>query len=197
MLATALSSTDGLRAALIRKRKADKAAAAHREAGELWGRMQGLTRQEWRDLVTTFPEYRSWALVLRVCDASVRAAAHDPADALELARFALFLAEQVQEDAGFTARLQGLVRGFVANALRVLEDFAAADAEFGAARKLWEAGADPDGLLPAWRLDDLEASCAASSVGAPRPWPCSTAPWPPVEPALWRPAAFFSNGSPS
>lgn len=158
VVATALPAASAFRAALVRTRKADKAAAAHREAEELWASMRGYTMQERRDLVTAFPEYRLWALALRVCQASVRAAAHKPADALDLARFALFIAERVPEPEGFRACLQALVLGFVANARRVLEDYVGADADFARARGLWRSEADPDGLLPAWRLDDLEGS---------------------------------------
>ena len=158
VIETTLSAAGAFRAALLRTRKEEKAAAAHREAEALWASMQGFTMQERRDLVTVFPEYRLWTLALRVCQASVRAASHKPADALELARLALFIAERVPGHDGFRACLRALVLGFVANARRVLEDYEGADADFARARQLCHSGTDPDGLLPAWRLDDLEAS---------------------------------------
>lgn len=159
VLATVWSVGVRLRAELVRQHRDAKIAAARRQAEELWQGLQGLSGKERRELVITYPQYRSWALALRLCDASIRAAAHKPADALELARLALFVAERVREHESFRLRLQGLVHGFVANALRVLEDYDAADAEFARAWQLWKAGegADPE-LLPEWRLLDLEAS---------------------------------------
>ncbi len=114
-------------------------------------------RKDWRTLVRTFPEYRRWALAVTVCHESERAAAHSAKEALELARFALFIAEQFQGDERFGAALQAYCWIYIANARRVGNDFDGADADFARAAELQNAGADPDGLLPAWRMLDREA----------------------------------------
>ena len=145
-------------AELVRRRKQDKAAAAHHEAGELWAKLKTATREEWRDLVLTFPEYRGWALAVKVCHESERVAAHSAREALELARFALLIAEQFQGDPRFGAALQAYCWVYIANARRVGNDFDGADAGFARAAELLKIGSDPDGLLPAWRTLDLEAS---------------------------------------
>ncbi|HKI03231.1 MAG TPA: helix-turn-helix transcriptional regulator [Thermoanaerobaculia bacterium] len=144
---------------LTHRRRKAKEAEARREAEELWTRLKTATRQERRDLVTFLPEFQSWALAVRVCEASVRAAADKPEAALELADLALRIAEQVLGEEGWRCRVKGYVWAHVANARRVANDFAGADEAFARAWDLWRAGAavDPD-LLPEWRMFDLEAS---------------------------------------
>ncbi|HYO11737.1 MAG TPA: hypothetical protein VE685_00905 [Thermoanaerobaculia bacterium] len=144
---------------LPRQAREEKIAAARREAGELWERLKTATREDRRDLVVIFPEFRSWALALLVCDASVKAAAHKVDEALELADLALFIAERIPGDGRFRSRLQGYAWAHLGNARRVGNDFDGADTAFVRAWELWRAGegADPE-LLPEWRLLDLEAS---------------------------------------
>lgn len=83
VVAAAWAAGETVRAELIRRKKARKAAAAHREAEELWARLKPLPRADRRDLVRVFPHYRSWALVVRICRESERRAAHDAAEAVE------------------------------------------------------------------------------------------------------------------
>jgi len=52
----------------------------------------------------------------------------------------------------------GFCWAHIANARRVANDHSGADEAFAQAWDLWRAGADADGLLPEWRLYDLEAS---------------------------------------
>jgi tetratricopeptide (TPR) repeat protein len=121
--------------------------------------MKAATRQERRDLVATLPEFRSWALAEQACEASVRAAAHRPEEALDLANLALFIAGRVPGEESWRSRVEGYCWAFVGNARRVDNDFAGADKAFARAWERWKAGAPSDpNLLPEWRLLDLEAS---------------------------------------
>lgn len=157
--AAAWASGETVRAELIRWKKARKAAAAHREAEELWKNLKPLSRADRRALITIFPYYRSWALVVRVCRESERRAAHDAAEAVELAEFAVFVAERCPGEESWRARIQAEAWGFLGNARRVANDHDGADAAFARSKQLLEAGvdADPD-LLDASLLPDLEAS---------------------------------------
>jgi tetratricopeptide (TPR) repeat protein len=159
VVAAAWATAEDLRARLIRWKKARKAAAAHREAEALWASLKPLPLADRRDLVRVFPHYRSWALVVKVCRESVRVAAHDAAEALELAEFALFIAERCPGEESWRARIQAEAWGFLGNTRRVANDFDGADAAFARSKQLLEAaaGADPD-LLDPTRLLDLEAT---------------------------------------
>ena len=148
---------DAVREELLRRRKEDKAAAARREAEALWERMKTATRQERRDLVEIFPEYRNWALAERLSHESERAAAHRPEEALELAKLALSIAERVPGKESWRSRVMGYGSAYVANALRVANDLAGADKAFAKAWDFWQCGTETE-LLAEWRLFDLEAS---------------------------------------
>jgi transcriptional regulator with XRE-family HTH domain len=144
---------------LTRQKREQKAEAARREAQELWQRLRRATREERRDLITVFPEFRTWALAIQVCEASIRAAAHKVEEALELADLALFIAERTTGEESWRCRLKGFVWAHVGNARRVANGFSRADEAFSRAWDYWRAGADSDPtLLPEWRLFDLEAS---------------------------------------
>ena len=157
--AAAWATAEDLRARLIRWKKSRKAAAAHREAEGLWSRLKPLSPADRRALVTVFPHFRSWALVVKVCRESVRRAAHDASEALEVAGLALFIAERCPGEESWRARIQAEAWGFVGNARRVANDIAGADAAFARSKQLLEAafGCDPE-LLDNSRLFDLEAS---------------------------------------
>ncbi|HEX3525898.1 MAG TPA: helix-turn-helix transcriptional regulator [Thermoanaerobaculia bacterium] len=134
--------------------------ARQEEAAEIWTALETFPPLRRRELIEMGPpQARTCALVARVCEASVKAAAHLPAEALELADFACFLAERVEEGQGRRSRALGYAHAVRANARRVANEFGAADAPFRRAWKLWQAGvaADPDPLAE-WRLLDLEAS---------------------------------------
>jgi len=133
---------------------------ARREAAEIWAALETFPPLRRRELIEMGPpQARTCALVARVCEASAKAAAHLPAEALELADFACFLAERVEGGQGRRLRALGYAHGFRSNARRVDNDFGAADATFRRAWELWQAGVatDPDPLAE-WRLLDLEAS---------------------------------------
>lgn len=148
-----------LRAELVRRKKRQKTDAALRKAEELLDSLKSATRHERRDLVAVFPQLRSWAVAVKLCEASVRAASHRVEDALELAELALFVAERMAGEESWRCRLQGWCWAHVANARRVATDFVGADEALVRAWRLWRSGAasDPE-LLPECRLLDLEAS---------------------------------------
>lgn len=151
------TAAEDLRGKLRRARKACKAEAARKKAGELWARLKAAPPEERRDLAAGFSEFRSWALAVRVCEESVRAAAHRADEALELADLAVSIAGRSPGGEGWRCRLRGYAWAHVANARRVANDFDGADEAFARAWDLWRAGSD-SGLLPEWRLLDLEAS---------------------------------------
>ncbi len=92
----------------------------------------------------------------------MRAASRKVKGALDLATLAVALAERVPEPESWRRRLEGYCWAHLANSRRVAEDFDGANAAFAKVWELWKAGADSDpGLLPEWRLLDLEASLRA------------------------------------
>ena len=152
------SAAGQVRAEAIRSRKREKIEAAKREAEEAFQRLMALTRRERRGLIEAFPDYWTWALALCCCEGSIRKAAHRPEEALDLADLALSIAERVPGPESWRSRVMGYCWAHVANARRVSNDHAGADEAFVRAWDLWRAGADAEGLLPEWRLFDLEAS---------------------------------------
>src|SRR5436305_5382153 len=144
---------------LVRRKKAEKAEAARRQARELWAELKAVDPREWRDLVEVYPAYRSWALAELLCHESERLASHKVEPALALAELAVFVAERVPEEERWRSRLVGYGQAHVSNARRVATDFDVADAAFARALKHWQAGEGADPYpLDEWRLLDLEAS---------------------------------------
>ncbi|HWM93490.1 MAG TPA: hypothetical protein VN493_22200 [Thermoanaerobaculia bacterium] len=156
-LAAATGVVECLRPLLIREKKRIKAEAQRNEAEEIWPELQVASWKRRRELVETWPRYRTWAMAERICEASIKAAAHRADQALDLARFALFIGERIEEI--FRDRTAGYCWAHVGNAQRVGEDFEGADRSFVRAWRLWNAGvgSDPD-LLLEWKLFSLEAS---------------------------------------
>jgi transcriptional regulator with XRE-family HTH domain len=130
-----------------------------RIAEQIWTALERHPVPFRRRLIELSPNTRNWTLALRVCEASVERAAHEPREALELADLALFIAERVPGEESWRSRLKGYCRAHVANARRVANDLAGADEAFALAWDLWRAGtgADPD-LLGDWVLPSMEAS---------------------------------------
>jgi transcriptional regulator with XRE-family HTH domain len=142
---------------LIHRKRQEKLEAARREAEAAWERLKVVTPEERRELIATFPEFRTVALVAQVCEASERAAANRVEVAMERAQLALYIAERLPGEASVQA--QSYSWAHIGNARRVATDFDTADEAFALAWKLWRGGAgiEPE-LLPEWRLLDLEAS---------------------------------------
>jgi transcriptional regulator with XRE-family HTH domain len=130
------------------------------EVEDLWARIESLTANERRWLVEHEVEFHSWALAERMCDESERAAANDVAQAMQLTDLAVWIAENSAGSDLWLSRLQGFVRSFRVNSLRVDGKVRAAEGEIVVASRLWHSGADgdPSGILPQWRVLDLEAS---------------------------------------
>src|SRR6185503_20939418 len=94
--------------------------AAETEA--LWERLERSSWPErWR-LVNEEREFRSWRLCVRVGNESREAAANQPKEALELARFAVRIAELVPGRKEWRQRLKGQTLGWLSNALRACND---------------------------------------------------------------------------
>lgn len=146
-------------AELNRLRDQEKAEAAKQEAESLFRTLAPLPHKERNALVEIFPDYWSWALAVRTCEASVKKAAHRADEALELAELALCIAERVPGEGSWRSRLKGYCWAHVAHARRIANDLASADQGFAQAWKLWRAGADCDPeLLAEWLLLAMEAS---------------------------------------
>jgi transcriptional regulator with XRE-family HTH domain len=154
---TVLELTEGQ---LLDMARTDRLAHVRAEADRLWTDLRPCTSAERWLLIERSRRFRGWWLSERLCIESERAAAKDAAVTLDLARMALRVAELAEGSESWLSRLQGNARSFVANGLRVSGQLRAAKLEFAAAWKLWRAGAtgDPAGILPEWRLLDLEAS---------------------------------------
>jgi tetratricopeptide (TPR) repeat protein len=156
-LGAAAGLLECLRPLMIREAKRMKAEAARQEAKETWAELKGKGWKERRELVETWPVYRTWAVAERVCKASIKAAAHRADLALELAKLAIFIADRVEET--YRARTQGFCWAHYGNALRVGEDWDGASRAFVRAWDRWHAGAESDPeLLPEWWMHSLEAS---------------------------------------
>lgn len=161
VLADGWTRSTGLRSRLIEDKKRRKAETARREAGDLWARLKPLSRAVRREVVEDAPDFQTWALAVRLCDESKRAAAQDPQEAIHLADLALGTASRVAKSAGEgrCSRLLGYTWAYKGNAFRVAGDLVKAGEAFTRGWQLWKAGtlAEQD-LLPEWRLYSLEAS---------------------------------------
>lgn len=158
-LTLAWTFLDAWRVEMSRAVRNEKVEMARRKAQELWTRLKSSTRQERRDAVASLPELQNWALAELVCHESEKAAAHKVETALDLADLALFIARRVPEGGAWRSRLEGYCWAYIANARRVGNDFAGADAAFARVWELWRSGATaPPAILAEWRLFDLESS---------------------------------------
>ncbi len=132
---------------------------AFKEADQIWAALEGYPMPYRRRLIELSPRSGSWALAVRVCEASVKSAAHKAAEALELAELALEIAERVPEEEGWRSRLKGYCWAHMGNARRVANDLSGADTAFAQAWHLWDEESDSHpGPLSGWRICDLEAS---------------------------------------
>jgi len=131
-----------------------------REAAEVWcGKLLAAPAARRRlDLEPGSP--LAWAIAERLAELSARAAARSFREALEIARLACRVARLVSGDRLWQARLRGFCLAFLANAWRVAGKLKKAERIFRRAEALWNHGeaGDPDRILAAWRLFDLEAS---------------------------------------
>jgi transcriptional regulator with XRE-family HTH domain len=129
-----------------------------RRVDGLWQWLQSLPGQRRRLYIRGTRAFGEWLLGPRICEASEKAAADNPAEALELAELALFTIEHTDVPEPFKLRLTGWGTGFLANAQRVATSLPGAEATFTRTWQLWHKGEDPQGLLSEAYLLDLEAS---------------------------------------
>jgi tetratricopeptide (TPR) repeat protein len=125
-------------------------------ATRAWASLTARTTGERSWLVEHLPELHTWAFVERAGEESVRAAADEPARALEVARLAVQAAGAIAGREG--ERPRGLARAYLGNALRAGGRLLEAEAAFATGWEHWHAGAGSVDGLGEWRLLDLEAS---------------------------------------
>jgi len=145
---------------LVRQKREERFARDRQRAEECCEHLRQLaTVQERRERIQNAEDYQAWAMVERLANESIRAAADTPAKAFEWAELALFTVPFVPGPESRRKRLEGWATFALANAHRVGNDLDASDGGFQRAWTCWEAGEDDD-FLPldeGWPLD-LEAS---------------------------------------
>lgn len=102
--------------------------------------------------------YQNWALMEAAAEESARVVSRSFEDATSWARLAVEVAERVRGEEWWRNRVRGYAGGFLPNVLRVKGELEAASAGLEEPKRLWRAGADPDGVLDPGRLLSLEAS---------------------------------------
>lgn len=127
-------------------------------AGQLWERIRSFPEADQLAVVRVAREFRTWALVERVCEESVAQASRDLNKAAALTRLAREIAERMEGPEEWRLRVQGFASLHSANYLRVAGEFQASEAAFEQAKRLWNQGSDPAGFLDPGRPFDLEAS---------------------------------------
>ena len=127
-------------------------------AGEQWSLLKDLPEDQQLVLVQVARDFQHWALVERVCEESVVQASRKLERAAFLARLGVEIAEKVQGPEGWRKRVLGYAGAHGPNVLRVAGELPAAEAGIEEAKKLWEAGDDPLGVLDPGRLLDLEGA---------------------------------------
>jgi transcriptional regulator with XRE-family HTH domain len=136
-------------------------AASEEEIRALAPVLRRLDAQELHALVEKTPSLRRWAFVKLAGGESERAASVDARRALELASFALWVAERVSGEEDWASQVFGWV--YLGNARRVGSDLAGAEEAFTCSARLQaERPADRPELPESWRLLDLEASLRTS-----------------------------------
>jgi tetratricopeptide (TPR) repeat protein/transcriptional regulator with XRE-family HTH domain len=127
-------------------------------AWRLWEVLETMSEADQLDAVRLNEDHHSWALMERVCEASVEQASRDVQRAASLARVAQEIADRVQGPEIWQNAVRGYAAAHGSNALRVAGELKAARAGLEEAKRLWNAGSDPDRVLDPGRLLDLEAS---------------------------------------
>src|SRR6185295_2584221 len=92
------------------------------------------------------------------CELSVREASRDLNRAIALARLAVKIAERVQGPQWWHDRVCGYATAHLANIMRVAGHLKTAETLLDKARRLWDAGADPDGVLDPERFVHFKAA---------------------------------------
>jgi tetratricopeptide (TPR) repeat protein len=127
-------------------------------AGEQWASLKDLPEDQQLVVVQVARDFQHWALVERVCEESVVQASRKLERAAFLARMGVEIAEKVRGPEGWRNRVRGYAGAHGPNVLRVAGEFKAAEAGLGNAKRLWEAGDDPQKVLDPGRLLNLEGA---------------------------------------
>lgn len=133
-------------------------APARWRAGELFERLERQAEAARPAIIRVGKNYQSWALCERVCLASEREASRKVERAAAWAGLAEEIAALVPGPEEWRNRVRGYAAAHSANVLRVSGELKAADVTFEEAKRLWQSGSDPAGVLDPGRLLDLEAS---------------------------------------
>ena len=128
------------------------------QAEEQFAELKRLSPRSRLAVVRLSPEYQSWALVERCCDAAIEEGSRDLKQSATWARLALGIAKWVRGPEGWQRRLRGYALAHWANLLKVRGDLPLADRRLEEAKRLWHTGSDPVGLLDPGRLFEIEGS---------------------------------------
>ncbi len=127
-------------------------------ARALWTRIQKMPRSHQIRKLRQAPADRQWALCETLCLESQRLCAEDPVRAAAVAELALDVAERMEGEKTWRAKLRGFAWAHVGNALRAQRDLEAAEKAFRSADRFWKAGeAVRNGMLEEGRLYLLNA----------------------------------------
>jgi tetratricopeptide (TPR) repeat protein len=114
------------------------------EAAGLWGELSGLSREERLRLAGREERFASWGLAELLCRESRAAAPEDAARAVELAEFAVTVADRIPEGEPFEDRwiyqLRASAWAHLGNAWRVQGDLQRARKAFETSMSWWEVG---------------------------------------------------------
>jgi tetratricopeptide (TPR) repeat protein len=134
------------------------------DAEELRKGLQNFDAEEKIAIVRTIPRYQTWSFAVVCADWSLKEVSKSVEAAIEWAELGCLAAERVQDDpSGLTSgKVQGYCRSHLANAVRVLGELSRSEEEMQRAVELWEAGADPLGVLDPGRVPELVASLRLS-----------------------------------
>jgi transcriptional regulator with XRE-family HTH domain len=143
-----------------------------REAAQIWIALEAHPLRFRRRLIELSPRSGDWALAQRVCEASLKSAARQPEEALELANLALSIAERFPGEEGWRSRLKGFCWAHVGIARQFAQDLAGAAEAFDLAQRLWQAqvtdpGSHGDWVLPT-RQELFDRARAAAGRGERR-----------------------------
>jgi tetratricopeptide (TPR) repeat protein len=125
-------------------------------AVELRERLKRLSKESGPPVAQAAEDFQRWVLCEAVCEQSVREASRDVAGAASWARLAREIAEQ--ERGPERDRLRGYAAAHEANILRVAGQLKEAEVCLKDAKRLWQSGPDPYGVLDPGRLLHFEAA---------------------------------------
>ncbi|HEX3527673.1 MAG TPA: hypothetical protein VH988_11440 [Thermoanaerobaculia bacterium] len=146
-----------LAASLPARVRAAAAEEARQKACSRWSFLKKRKVSHWRLIADAAPEVQCWDFVKVVGEESARAASVDAGQALELASFALWIAERVPGDEGWVCLV--FAWAVLANARRVGSNLKEAEKALACSARLQANPPEGRPELPEpWRLLDLEAS---------------------------------------